>query len=167
MTCARFGNSRAVQIFEKVKADHNFCAKGRLCFEIGDGTLNSKRCLRCGFLSIFYKMMCSAEIRSALKSRTALVRSALETPVPGVSNGGSNVEFRHFGAVMAASKVVGSPRVSNLGRAICVLRFDILGAPITLKAALSAPKGRKSMFDPPAPGTGLSSTLRISAVRLC
>ena len=99
---------------------------------------------------------------------TALVRSALESPDPGASNGGSNVELRHFGADMAASKVVGSPRISNISTQIAWPKFEILGDPTALEVAMSAPKCRNSTFEAPldAPEAGLPSALQISAVRL-
>ena len=52
---------------------------------------------------------------------------------------------------------------SQIGRPI----FEILVNPTTSKVAMSAPKRRKIKFDTPldAPGSGLSSALRISALR--
>ena len=68
---------------------------------------------------------------------------------------------------MAAFEVSGLPRISNLSKEISLLKFNILGHPATSKAPMSAPKCRICKFDPAfdAPGSGLSSALRISAVR--
>ena len=99
--------------------------------------------------------------------RRILIRRALESPDPGASNGGSNVVIRHSGADMVALEVAGWPRISNLSKEITWLRFEILGHQATSKATTSAPKCRISTFDPPfdAPGSGLSSALRINIVR--
>ena len=47
------------------------------------------------------------------KCRTALIRSALESPDHGASNGGSNFEIRHFGADLAAFEVAVCTRMSR------------------------------------------------------
>ena len=93
--------------------------------------------------------------------------SALESPDPGASNGGSDFQIRHFGAEMAAIEVAGWPRISNLSQVIERPKFVILNRPATSNASMSAPKCRICKFDPPfdAPGSELSSALRISVVR--
>ena len=42
--------------------------------------------------------------------RTALIRSALESPDPGASNGESNFEIRHFGADLVTLEMGGFPQ---------------------------------------------------------
>ena len=39
-----------------------------------------------------------------------LIRSALESPDPGASNGGSNVQIRHFGIDLDTFEVAGWPQ---------------------------------------------------------
>ena len=99
--------------------------------------------------------------------RTALIRSALELSDFGASNGASSLQIRHFGADMADFEVAGWPRISNLVLQIVWLRFAIMGHSAISKAAMSAPECRIYKFCPPfdVPGSGLSSALRIIAVR--
>ena len=97
----------------------------------------------------------------------ALIRSALESPGPGASNGGSKLQIRHCGADMAAFEVAGWPRISNLGLQIVWLKFEILGHSETSKASMSATECRICKPDPPfdTQGSELPRALRISAVR--
>ena len=46
--------------------------------------------------------------------RAALIRSALESPDPGASNGGSNFKIRHSGADIATFEVAGWTRISKI-----------------------------------------------------
>ena len=67
----------------------------------------------------FTKWQCLSKVHKkvAIRSqacRTALIRSALESPEPGASNGGSNLQIRHSGADKAAFEVAEWPRISNL-----------------------------------------------------
>ena len=122
-----------------------------------------QRALKCEFCCNFHKKVAVA----SRVCRTALFRSALENPDPGASNGGSNVEIRHFGAFIAASEVAGRPGISNLSPQIARQRFAILGQLATWKAFIFAPECRKLKFDSllDAPRLGLSSALWISVVR--
>ena len=65
--------------------------------------LTFQRALKCPFCCNFHKKV----VIASRVCRTALIRSALETPDPGASNDGSIFILRHFGADMAAFEVAG------------------------------------------------------------
>ena len=50
--------------------------------------------------------------------RTILIWRALETPDPGASNGGLNVQIRHFGANLEDFEVARLSRISNICQSI-------------------------------------------------
>ena len=77
----------------------------RWFFCVNSGTIRTT----CGnILPLFSEKVC----------RTAQNQSALESSDLGASNGGSNLQIRHFGANMAAFEVAGWTRISDLGRSI-------------------------------------------------
>ena len=96
--------------------------------------------------------------------RTALIRSALESTNPGVSNDVSDA-------------VIWLLRTDTLGQDCCVIGFSIgknsdreilfCGSSSIWNAMMSAPSGRisTSQSSLEAPGSGLSSALRISVAR--
>ena len=103
--------------------------------------------------------------------RTALIWSALESTDPDASNGGSNFEFRHFGAELVPFEL--EKKFQNLVSPKSVRkfsseqRFQSFSKSQSSTITRFAPKCRRSEFDPQlnAPGSGLSSALKLSAVR--
>ena len=92
--------------------------------------------------------------------RTALIRSALKSPDPGASNGGSNVGIRHFEADVITFEMSELPKIKGILSTFLPIPNPISWQPIS-KLNRSAPWSRISTFDPPfyAPGSEFSSAL--------
>ena len=93
-----------------------------------------------------------------------LVRSALENPDSGASNGGSNLLIRPFGADLVTFEMV---ELSHYCRDFYQWISRFWSYPATSKVTRSAPNSRINKLDTPfdAPSSGSSSAFRINIVR--
>ena len=89
---------------------------------------------------------------------------ALESTTPDASNGGSNFEIQPLGADLMSFEVA---RLPQNWQKISPENSELFGAPATSNVTKSVPSGRILVFDPSLnlPGLGLSTALRVRAVR--
>ena len=73
-----------------------------------------------------------------------LIRSALESPDPGASNGGSNFIFGHFGADLVTFEVAGSPKLWISADRLRSEVSEILGDSGDFKSAQIGPRVSKN-----------------------